>query len=63
MPDGTRRILQERLARKEFGDASYDKEVSYVDNRSFKIFGAAFIVVFYGSLLLARSGSLPKPAV
>jgi len=43
--DEAKRLLQERLARKELGDAAYDKGVSYADDRSFKIFGAVFIVV------------------
>ncbi len=41
-----KRMLQERLARKELGDAAYDKAVSYADDRTFKIFGVLFIVVF-----------------
>jgi len=44
--DEAKRLLQERLARKELGDAAYDKEASYADNQSFKIFGIAFIAVF-----------------
>ena len=40
------RKLRERLTRKEIGDAAYDKAVSYADDRSFKIFGVVFIVVF-----------------
>lgn len=38
--------LQERLARKEMGDAAYDKAASYTDHRAFKVFGAVFIAVF-----------------
>ena len=41
-----RRMLRERLTRKEIGDAAYDKAVSYADDRAFKIFGVLFIVVF-----------------
>jgi hypothetical protein len=44
--DEARRLLKERLARKEMGDAAYDKMVSQVDNRAFKILGFVFIVVF-----------------
>ncbi len=40
------RLLQERLARKEMGDAAYDKAASYADHRTFKVFGVVFIVVF-----------------
>ncbi len=40
------RKLRERLARREMGDAAYDKEVSYADDRAFKRFGVVFIVVF-----------------
>jgi hypothetical protein len=39
------RKLRERLARREMGDAAYDKEVSYADDRAFKIFGVVFIVM------------------
>ena len=40
------RLLQERLARKEMSDAAYDKAASYADDRTFKVFGIGFIVVF-----------------
>jgi hypothetical protein len=50
----TKRMLEERLARKEIGDAAYDKEVSYTDDRSFKIFGVVFIALF-GIVVLAVS--------
>jgi hypothetical protein len=40
-----KRQLDERLARKEMGDAEYDKQASYADDRAFKIFGLVFIVV------------------
>jgi hypothetical protein len=40
------RKLRERLARREMGDAAYDKSVSYADDRAFKRFGVMFIVVF-----------------
>jgi len=49
--DGARRMLWERLARKELGDAAYDKALSYADDRSFKIFGVLFIVVFAAVVL------------
>ena len=41
-----RRKLDERLARKEMGDAEYDKQASYSDDRAFKIFGVIFIFIF-----------------
>ncbi|MDP2359075.1 MAG: hypothetical protein Q8M31_23860 [Beijerinckiaceae bacterium] len=41
-----KRQLEERLARKEMGDAEYDKQASYADDRAFKIFGIVFIVGF-----------------
>lgn len=47
-----RRLLDERLAREEMGDAAYDKMVSQADNRAFKVFGFVFIVVF-GVVVLA----------
>jgi len=53
-PEGdgeARRLLRERLARKEIGDAAYDKAVSYADDRSFKVFGVLFIVVFAAVVL------------
>lgn len=49
MPSGNgaaARKLRERLARRELGDAAFDKAVSYADNRTFKVFGIVFIVVF-----------------
>jgi hypothetical protein len=45
------RKLRERLARKELGDAAYEKSRSYADDRAFKIFGAVFIVVFAAVVL------------
>lgn len=45
------RKLQERLARKEMGDAAYDKAASYADDRAFKLFGVVFIVVFAAVIL------------
>ena len=45
------RKLRERLARKEMGDAAYDKSVSYADDRAFKIFGVVFIVLFAAVVL------------
>ncbi|MCO5070611.1 MAG: hypothetical protein M9944_05295 [Rhizobiaceae bacterium] len=51
------RLLDERLARKEMGEAAYDEAVSYSDDRAFKLFGIVFIVVFaaavFGVALLA----------
>jgi hypothetical protein len=41
-----KRALDERLARKEMGDAAYEEQASYADDRAFKIFGAVFIIVF-----------------
>jgi hypothetical protein len=43
--DDPRRMLEERLARKELGDVAYDKAASYHDDRAFKLFGVVFIVV------------------
>lgn len=40
------RGLRERLARREMGDAAYDEAVSRADNRAFRKFGLAFILVF-----------------
>jgi hypothetical protein len=45
------RRLRERLARKEVGDAAYDKSVSYADDRAFKIFGAV-LIVFLAAVVL-----------
>lgn len=44
--DEARRLLDERLAREEMGDEAYEKMVSHNDDRAFKIFGVAFIVLF-----------------
>lgn len=41
-----KRLLAERLARKEIGDATYDETASYTDDRAFKAFGVVFIAVF-----------------
>lgn len=45
------RGLRERLARKEIGDAAYDKAASYSDDRTFKIVGVVFIVLFAAVVL------------
>lgn len=44
--DEARRLLDERLAREEMGDEAYEKMVSHNDDRAFKVFGVAFIVLF-----------------
>jgi len=44
--DEARRLLHERLAREEMGDAAYEEMISHADNRAFKIFGLVFIVGF-----------------
>lgn len=49
-----RRLLEERLAREEMGDAAYDKMVSNHDDRAVKYFGVVFIVLF-GVMVLAIS--------
>lgn len=41
-----KRLLQERLARKEMGDAAYDEAASYTDDHAFKALGIVFIVAF-----------------
>ena len=46
-----RKLLDERLQRKEMGDEVYDKMTSYADDRAFKIFGVAFILVFAAVVL------------
>lgn len=48
---GAERMLRERLHREEVGDAAYEKEVSYADDRAFKMFGVVFIVVFAVAVL------------
>lgn len=47
-----KRMLEERLARKEVGDAAYDKEASYSDDRAFEMFGGVFIA-FFAAVVLA----------
>lgn len=49
--DEARRLLDERLAREEIGDAAYDKAASNHDDRPFKIFGVVFIVAFAAVVL------------
>ena len=49
------RALRERLAREEMGDAAYDEAVSYADDRSFRIFGIVFIVLFAVAVVTAIS--------
>ena len=46
-----KRKLRERLAREEMGDAAYEKQLSYADDRSFKIFGVIFMIVFAAIVL------------
>jgi hypothetical protein len=46
-----RRLLQQKLQRKEMGDEAYEKMVSHSDDRAFKIFGVVFIV-FFGAVVL-----------
>jgi hypothetical protein len=48
----TRRLLREKLAREEMGDEAYERMVSHADDRSFKIFGVVFIVVFAAAVLV-----------
>ena len=50
--DKARRLLDERLAREEMGDAAYEKMVSHADDRAFRIFGIVFIVAL-GAVVLA----------
>ncbi len=40
-----KRLLNERLHRKEIGDAAYEKAISHADDRAFKRFGIVFIAV------------------
>lgn len=49
--DEARRLLDERLARKEMGDEAYDNMVSNNGDRAFKIFGVVFICLFAGVVL------------
>ena len=46
-----RRKLDERLARKEIGDAAYDEAASFSDDRVFRKFGVVFIVLFAAAIL------------
>jgi hypothetical protein len=47
-----RRMLDERLARKETGDEAYEKAASYTDQRRIKIMGVVLIAIF-GIIVLA----------
>ena len=40
------RLLRERLRREQVGDAAYEKEVSFADDRAFRTFGILFVVGF-----------------
>lgn len=44
--DEAARRLQERLQRREMGDAAYEKAASWTDERAFRIFGVVFILLF-----------------
>lgn len=50
-----RRLLDERLARKEMGDETYEKIVSNNDDRAFKIFGVVFIVMLAVTVLVVTA--------
>lgn len=47
-----RRLLDERLQRKEIGDEAYEKMTSHADNRAFKIFGIVFILLSGAAVLV-----------
>ena len=47
-----KRLLRQRLQRKEMGDEAYEKMTSYADDRAFKIFGALFIVLVAAIVLI-----------
>ena len=46
-----KRLLREKLAREEMGDEAYEKMISHADDRSFKIFGVVFILLFGAAVL------------
>ena len=46
-----RKLLHDRLQREEMGDEAYEKMISHADDRAFKIFGVAFILVFAAVVL------------
>lgn len=46
-----RRKLDERLARKEIGDAAWEEAVSHADDRAFRKFGVVFILVLAAAIL------------
>lgn len=45
------RLLRERLARKEMGDAGYEKWVSTGNGGAFTMFGVVFILLFAAVVL------------
>ena len=59
------RLLQERLARKEMGDAAYDKAASYADDRTFlwhaQDLVSAFLLFLSGGLVLPPAGGAGQP--
>jgi len=50
-----RRLLDERLARKEMGEKTYEKMVSNNEDRAFKIFGVVFIVMLAVTVLVVTA--------
>jgi len=55
MPNGddeAKRLLRERLARKELGDAAWDKAKAFSGDRAFKWFGLVFILAFAIAILV-----------
>ena len=50
-----RRLLDERLARKEMGEKTYEKMVSNNEYRAFKIFGVVFIVMLAVTVLVVTA--------
>ena len=48
-------MLDERLARKEMGEKTYEKMVSNNEYRAFKIFGVVFIVMLAVTVLVVTA--------
>jgi hypothetical protein len=45
-PTEARKLLSDRLQRKEMGAEHYDEMVRQFDGRAFKLFGIVFIAIF-----------------
>lgn len=50
-----RKLLHDRLQREEMGDEAYEKMTAHADNRAFKVFGIAAILLMGAAVLLVTA--------